>query len=487
MIDRIIALSIAHRWVVIVAGLALAIAGLFAASSVPIDAIPDLSDDQVIVTANWPGHAPSEIEEQVTYPLSLALEGVKGTKAVRTSSDFNEATLFVILEERANTSEARRQIAERLANVALPANVTAKLGPDAAATGQIFWYTVEGGGLDLGRLRAIQDWVVKPRIAAVAGVAEVASVGGFPIEFGVSIEPERMKGRGVTPAQIIEAVRRSNETAAGGSIQKGNAEFLVRELGALGATGSATNEAIVRDLENVPLLALTGELVRLQDVASVAITSGPRRGLLEKDGHEAVGGAVMMTRGENPRDVTGRILQQIRELSRGLPNGVAIVPFYDRTPLIDGAISTVSGTVFEAMLTASVCVFVVLLHIRTSFIIAITLPLAALGSFLLMWILRALGLSDVQTNIMSLAGIAISIGVLVDSSIVMAENVMHRLREHFGDEPARGDLRAIILPACQAVGRPIFFSVVIMVLSFLPVFALGGMEQLQSVIIKRQM
>ena len=472
MIDRIIAVSIGHRSIVIIAGLALAVAGLFAVRSTPVDAIPDLSEEQVVVFAEWPGHAPREVEAQVTYPLALALQGMRGARAVRTSSDFNYAMLHVILDEGTTTATARRVAAERIAGVALPQGVTPRLGPDAASTGQIFWYTVEGNGQNLGRLRAIQDWVVKPRLAAVPGVAEVASVGGAVIEFAVSIDPARMRGHGVTPSQIVDAVARSNATVGGGVLQKGNAEYLVRALGALGATGGETDEAIVRDLERV----LVAPAVRVQDVASVALSPGPRRGVLEKDGGEAVGAVVLMTVGENPRNVTQRIKAAINELSRSLPQGVSIVPFYDRTPLIDGAIRTVTWTVFEAILTASACVFLILLHVRTSFIIALTLPLAVLGSFALMALLRILGLADIQTNIMSLAGIAISIGILVDASIVMSENAMHRLREHFGEHPARGDLRAIVLPACQAVGRPIFFSVVIMILSFLPVFALGGME-----------
>lgn len=476
MIDRIIEQSIKNRAVVILAGILLAIAGIYAVYTVPIDAIPDLSDDQVLVTATWPSHAPGEIEEQLTYPVSLALQGLHGAKAIRTSSDFSEATLFIILEEGTDVAATRRQIAQRLAEVALPTGATVKLGPDAAATGQIFWYTIEGPGAELGRLRAIQDWIVKPRIAAVPGVAEVAGVGGFPIEFGVAIHPEKMTAAGITISQVLSAIEQSNKIAGGGSIQKGNAEYLVREFGTLGAASGSSDESILRDLENIPLQSRVGKPLRLSDIASVAVVPGPRRGVLEKDGKEAVGGVVMMTRGENPREVTRRINQQILELTDSLPKGVRIVPFYDRTPLIDGAISTVTGTVIEAIITASICVFLILLHIRTSFVIAITLPLAALGSFALMGLLRVLHLADVQTNIMSLAGIAISIGILVDSSIVMAENVMHRLREHFGDTPARGDLRAIVLPACQAVGRPIFFSVVIMILSFLPVFALSGME-----------
>ena len=480
MIDRIIRASIRHRGIVILSSLALAVLGAFAIRETPVDAIPDLSEDGVIVFADWPGHGPREVEDQVTYPLVLELQGMRGVRSVRSSSDFHFAMIHVILDESSTISEGRRQVSERLARAGatLPPEVVPRLGPDSPATGQIFWYTVEGRALDAGRLRAIQDWYVKPRLASVPGVAEVASVGGFPIEYQVSVVPYRLQARGVTLADLSEAIRRSNVSVGGHSIQKGNAEYVVRGVGRLGASAGEGDpaSAIVRDLEGVLLAGPGGEVVKVGDVASVAVGPGPRRGVLEKDGVEAVGGVVLMASGENPLEVTRRIKARVHELSAGLPPGVSIVPFYDRTPLIEGAIATVRGTIVEAIITATICVLVVLLHVRTSFIVALTLPLSVLGSFAIMAALRRLGVANVQANIMSLAGIAISIGVLVDSSVVMAENAMHRLRGHFGDEPARGDLRAIVLPACLEVGRPIFFSVVIMLLSFLPVFALGGIE-----------
>ena len=480
MIARIIAFSIRRRGLVILASLALAVLGMLAIWETPVDAIPDLSEDGVIVFAEWPGHGPREVEDQVTFPLALELQGLRGVRSVRTSSDFHFSIIHVILDESVTVAEGRRRVLERLgrAGAALPPGVTPKLGPDSPATGQIYWYTVEGKGFDAGRLRSLQDWYVKPRLASVEGVAEVASVGGFPVEYQVSIVPYRLQARGVTMAEVLEAISRSNATVGGQSVQKGNAEFVVRGIGRLGASAERGDRpsAIVRDLEEVLVPGPTGEVARVGDVASVAVGPGPRRGVLEKDGREAVGGVVSMASGENPLEVTRRIKARIHEISAGLPPGVSIVPFYDRTPLIEGAIGTVVGTVAEAIITATICVLVVLLHLRTSFIVAITLPLSVLGSFAIMAALRRLGVVDIQANIMSLAGMAISIGVLVDSSIVMAENAMHRLRGHFGDEPVKGDLRAIVLPACVEVGRPIFFSVVIMLLSFLPVFALGGIE-----------
>jgi len=480
MIDRIIAASIRRRGLVVFASLALAALGLLAIRETPVDAIPDLSEDAVIVFADWPGHSPREVEDQVTYPLSLGMQGLRGVRSVRSSSDFNFALIHVILDDSTGVAEGRRRVAERLGRMGgdLPPGVVPRLGPDSPATGQIYWYTVEGKGVDPGRLRSIQDWYVRPRLASVEGVAEVAGVGGFPIEYQVSVAPYRLRARGVTLAEVVEAIARSNATVGGHSIQKGDAEYLVRGVGRLGASagGGDAASAIVRDLEGVLLPGPGGEAVRVGDVATVAVGPGPRRGVLEKDGGEAVGGVVLMASGENPLEVTRRIKAKVHEIAPGLPPGVSIVPFYDRTPLIEGAIGTVCGALVEAIVAASACVLVVLLHVRASFVVAVTLPLAVLGSFAIMAVLRRLGVADIQANIMSLSGIAISIGVLVDSSVVMAENVLHRLREQFGDAPARGDLRALVSSACVEVGRPIFFSVVIMLLSFLPVFALGGIE-----------
>ena len=476
MVDSLITWSIRHRVLVILGALAVGVAGVGALAVLPVDAIPDLSENQVIAFADWMGHSPREVEDQVTYPLAVRLRGMRGVKAVRSSSDFNFAMVSVIFEEDVEIREARRRVAERLAGQGLefPPGVTPYLAPDAPATGQIYWYTVEGPGYDLGRLRAVQDWYVKNQLAGVPGVAEVASVGGFPIEYQVNVDPAKLRARGVTLGEVTRAVARSNSTVGGNVVVKGNAEFLVRGVGWLGEKGGPAQ--VLRDLEDVPLEGAGGANLRVADVAAVAIGPGPRRGILEKDGSEVVGGVVLMAYGENPLEVTRRIRAKLAELAVGLPPGVKVVPFYDRTPLIEGAIGTVAGTVGEAMVTATLCVLVVLLHARASLIVAATLPLAALASFAAIWLLRRLGIAEVQTNTMSLAGIAISVGVLVDSSVVMAENAMHALRERFGDEPVRGDVRPIVAAACRTVGRPIVFSVAIMLLSFLPVFALGGME-----------
>ncbi len=482
MIDRLIELSIRQRGLVIAAGLALAIWGVYAVDQTPIDAVPDLSENQSIVFTEWPGHSPREIEDQITYPLSRSLQSLAGVRVVRGSSDVNYSMIHLIFEDSVSFATARSRVHERLSGLAdkLPDGVSPRLAPDAIPTGQIFWYTVEGRGYDLARLRGIQDWFVKPQLEAVPGVAEVASVGGQVLEYHVDLDPLKLRDYGVEASAVVRELARANAAVGGDVLHKGNAEFIVRGIGWLGTApdddAEVDRQRMLRDLEETLIPASDKRAVPLAHLGRVALGARPRRGILEKDGSEVVGGVVLLRYGENPLEVTRRLKAKIHELHAGLPSGVRIETCYDRTPLIEGAIRTVSGTVVEAMITATICVVLVLMHFRTSFVIAVTLPLSALASFVLMWVLRRLGLADIQTNIMSLAGIAISIGVLVDSSMVIAENVMFHLREEFGDEPVRGDTREIVLSACRTVGKPIFFSVMIMLVSFLPVFALGGID-----------
>jgi copper/silver efflux system protein len=483
MIDRLIAFSIRHRVLVILAAVALGILGIRAARHTPVDAIPDLSDNQVLVFTAWPGHTPPEVEDQVTYPLSLHLQGIDGVRVVRSSSDVHYSLINIILEESVSVQIARARVAERLAaaGAILPSGVTPSLGPDAAATGQIFWYTVEGAGHDPGRLRAVQDWYIRPQLASVPGVAEVASVGGFPIEYEIEPDPLKLQARGVTLGAIQDAVTQSNAAVGGDVIHKGNAEFVVRGVGWLGAgaddlSPEERSRRVLADLERIVIPRADGSHVLLGEVATVSVGSRPRRGAFEKDGNEVCGGVVMMRHGENPLEVTKRVRAKLLELRPGLPDGVRVVPAYDRTPLIEGAIGTVTDTLIEAILVATACVLLVLRHLRASFVISLTLPLTVLSVFLLLDGARALGVADAQTNIMSLAGLTISIGVLVDASVVMTENVMHQLHRKFGDTRVHGDIRAVVLPACQTVGRPIVFAVAVLLVSFLPVFALGGIE-----------
>ncbi|MEJ7639272.1 MAG: efflux RND transporter permease subunit, partial [Singulisphaera sp.] len=469
MIDRIIGWSIRNRILVVLATLVMAIGGASAAWIAPVDAIPDLSENQVIVHAEWADHGPVEVESQITAPLSLELNGVRGVKVIRSSSDLGASTLWVIFDDSVDVPSARRSLSERLSAFdtegRFPSGVTPRLAPDGAATGQIFWYTVEGPGHDLGRLRAIQDWYVKPQLAAVPGVAEVASVGGMAPEFQVEADPTRLRLHGVALDDLIAAVSASNGSGGGGVLHKGNAEFVVRGRNGMGdRDGSFRPDAAIEDLRRVVVPTIAGRTVLLADVAAVALGPQPRRGALEKDGVEVVGGVILMANGENPLALTRRIKARIRAIAAGLPRGMQIVPMYDRTPLILGAVETVSATILEAMVTASLCVLILLKHARAALVVSLTLPLSVLASFGLLEGLRRLGIIDVPINAMSLAGLAISIGVIVDSAIVMTENVLHALHLRFGDDRVTGDVSGLVATACRQVGRPIVFSILIMLL-----------------------
>ena len=487
MIDLLIAWSVRRRWLVIAAAALLAAIGTFAALETPIDAIPDLSETQLIVYADWPGHAPQEVEEQVTFPLSLHLRQLDGVKTLRGSSEFNYALLHLIFAEGTDVSLARRAVGERLSTFAdLPSGATVRLAPDSPATGQIFWYTVHGPGRDLGELRAIQDWQIRPMLSSVEGVAEVASVGGMPRELQVTVDPEALARCQLSVGAVTTEIRRALRTPAGQVATSPTAEYFVRATWSQRTTSGGEREDVeaaedraakqVRAISNLTLTSPTGQSLPLEDIASIALGPAPRRGALEMDGNEVVGGVVMLRYGANPLAVTRRLKEKLIEIAPSLPPGVYASVGYDRSPLVVQAVGTVAGTLVEAIVVASICVVVVLLHFRASLVIVLTLPLSVVACFAALWGLRASGLVAVETNIMSLAGLAISIGVLIDSSIVMAENVMHHLHGRFAGEKVAGDVRDVVTIACQQVGRPIFFSVLIMLLSFLPVFALGGLE-----------
>jgi len=463
VIERVIELAIKNRFAVFAAYVLVVAWGLRSVAETPVDAIPDLSENQVIVFTDWMGRSPREIEDQVTYPLSLNLQGLAGVKAVRSSSEFNFSMVDIIFDEDTDFYFARERVLERLAlaSTFLPPGVVPYLAPDATALGQIFWYTVEGP-LDPGRLRAVQDWYVRYQLNSVPGVAQVATVGGSPIEYQVDVDPNKLRAYGLTLGDVWGAIARANGATGGRVLHMGNAEYLVRGIGWIQEK---------RDLERIVLRASgRGTPVLVSNVATVALGPQFRRSTLEKDGGEVTGGVVLMRFGENPLEVTKRVKDKIVALQPGLPEGVRIVPFYDRTRLIEGAIHTLTEVLTHEVVIASLAILLILGHLRSAFVICLTLPLSALVSFILM---RRFGIAS---NIMSLSGIAISIGILVDQAIVMVENATHHLTAHFGDAPVTGDTREIVTPACRAVGRPIFFSVLIILLSFIPVFALRGME-----------
>ena len=462
MIAQVIEYSVRNRFIVILLTAIVAVWGVYCVLKTPIDAIPDLSENQVIVFTDWMGRSPQEIDDQITYPLSVNLQGLAGIKAIRSSSEFNFSMINIIFDDSVDFYFARTRVLERL-NVAgtyLPAGVVPYMAPDATALGQIFWYTVEGDGYSLDELRAIQDWYVRYQLY-VPGVAEVASAGGFVREYQVDVEPDKLRAYDIPLGAVFSAIARSNIAVGGKVYFEAKAEFLIRGVGWLRG---------VRDIEQVVIAERNGVPITVAQVAVVQLGPEYRRSMLEKNGQEAVGGVVLMRYGENPLSVTQAIKTRIEQLQPGLPPGVRIVPFYDRTRLIEGAIHTLSGTLWEELIIASVAILLILTHVRSAFVVCLTLPLAVLVSFILMYYLR------IPSNIMSLSGIAISIGILVDAAVVMVENATHELTRQFGEGRIRGDTTEIVARACRLVGKPIFFAVLIMLISFLPVFALGGME-----------
>ncbi|MEI8380049.1 MAG: efflux RND transporter permease subunit [Planctomycetota bacterium] len=455
------------------------IVGLWVVFQTPIDAVPDLSENQILIHTEWPGKSPPEIERRITRPLALAFQGLPGIRTVRGSSDVGYSLLHLIFDDSISFDEARRRANGRLTELHLDLPVTPRLAADGIPTGQIFWYTVEGLDSDLAELRRLQETVVAPQLRSVPGVAEVATVGGFVAEIHVEADAEQLSLAGLTLADLESALVSVTRTTGGNVVTAANSEFLVRSLTSNGDNPDENSNDLLRriNLLEEALLPLPGGLmIPLNKLVHVRMGTAPRRGGFEKDGNEAVAGIVHLRFGHNPLDVTRAVRSRLIQIGDGLPNGARVVPCYDRSPLILSAVDTVTKTLLESLLVTSICIILVMRHWRTSLIIVGTLPLVVLGSFLGMQVLRVAGIADIQTNIMSLAGIVVSIGVLVDSSIVVAENVTHRLRRRFGDSPVTGDISETVADACTIVGRPAFLAIMLMIVSFLPVFALGGID-----------
>ena len=463
MINRIIEFSMKNRWLILAVYAVLAIWGYWALLHTPIDAIPDLSENQVIVFTEWQGRSPQEVEDQVTYPLTVNLQGLPHVRTVRSSSAFGFSMVNVIFEDSVDIYFARTRVLERLslAGSFLPAGVTPMMGPDATGVGQVYWYTVEGP-YDSGTLRSIQDWFVKYQLNSVPGVAEVASVGGFLKQYQIDLDPIKLRAYNVALKDVVAAVERSNNNVGAKVIEAGDTEEMIRGIGLIGG---------LKDIEDISLGAYNGTPVTVGNVGSVQLGPEFRRGVLDKDGKEAVGGVVIIRYGANARDVIEAVKQKIGEIQPGLPSGVRIVPFYDRSSLIDHAVDTLRRALIEELILVTFAHVLFLWHFRSILVVTIPLPLAVLGAFLFM---KGAGISS---NIMSLGGIAIAIGVLVDAGIVMTENVIRQAEQY---EAEHGNYRdhiwEITLKAARLVGRPISFAMVIIILAFVPVFALTGME-----------
>lgn len=467
MINRIIEFSLKNRFIVIAAYLLIAGWGYWALLHTPIDAIPDLSDNQVIVFTDWVGRSPQEVEDQVTYPLSTALQGLPGVRAVRGQSAFGFSMINVIFEDAIDLYWARTRVLERLNLITaqLPAGTAPTLGPDASGVGQIFWYTLESETQSLRDLRSLQDWFVRYQLNSVPGVAEVASVGGHVQQYQIDVDPNRLRAYAIPFSMVAEAVRRSNSNVGGNVIEQNGQWAVVRGVGLIESTA---------DIENIVIGASAGEKggtpVYVRNVATVKLGNAFRVGALDRDGKEAVGGVVIARYGVNALEVINGVKEKLKAIEAGLPRGVRIVPFYDRTELILRATDTLKRALIEELLLVTLAHIIFLFHFRSILIVTIPLPLAVLVSFLFM---KYLGISS---NLMSLAGIAIAIGVLVDAGIVVTENAFRQVEKNGVSPNDRRRVWETVLAATQLVGRPIFFSMAIIILAFVPVFALTGRE-----------
>lgn len=482
MIDKIIEYSLRNKFIILALFVLVIGWGYWALNNTPIDAIPDIGENQQIVFVDWPGRSPKDIEDQVIYPLSVKLMGIPGMKVIRSNSMFSFGMINVIFEEGVDFYWSRTRILERL-NIAqkdLPEGVVPQLGPDATALGQIFWYTVENGyycpdhpklrfdepgvcsedgqelvfsDYNLGELRSIQDWYVRYQLNSAKGVSEVATVGGFVKQYQIDVDPNKLLSFNVNLHSMFDAVRQSNIDVGAKVIEEGGKEFIVRGLGFIKS---------VEDIENIVIGSHEGVPVYVKNVGQV--TTGPafRRGALDKEGAEVTGGVVLMRYGENPLGVIEAVKRKIDEITPGLPPGVQIVPFYDRTELINRATDNLKETLFEEIVVAVIVILLFLLHFRSSLIVSIILPVGVLISFLIMYYLK------IPSNIMSLGGIAIAVGVMVDAGIVMTENISRHLAV-----TQERKLDAIIT-ASKEVGSAIFFAILIIVVAFIPVFSLRG-------------
>ncbi len=464
MIVAIIEFCIKNRLMTIIFFVLATVWGIYCLYQTPVDAIPDLSENQQIIFTDWPGRSPQDVEDQITYPLSVNLAGLAGVKAIRSVSDFGFSMVFVIFDEKYDYYFCRERIIERLniASTFLPPEVVPYLAPDATAVGQIFWYTVEGEGYDLAELRAVQDWFVRYQLLSVAGVAEVGSIGGFVREYQIDVDPNRLLAYNISLREIFDNIQASNKTVGARVVEASDMEYLVRGLGWIES---------LEDIETIKVGSYNGVPIYVKNVATVQVGPALRRGVLEKNGSEVTGGVVIMRYGQDTVSVTKKIKEKIKEIEPGLPPGVSIVPFYDRTPLIYRAISTLKETLLEEAIITLIVVGLYLTHFPSALMIILTFPLAILVSFMIMYPLH------ITSNIMSLSGIAIALGDLMDAGIVITENAFRNLTDKYGPKArVKGDIRKIVLESSKVVGPPIFFSVVIMILSFIPVFALRGIE-----------
>ncbi len=464
MIEKIIEFSARNRFLILVLYLVIAGFGIWSVYNTPVDAIPDLSENQVIVFTEWMGRSPQIIEDQITYPLTQNLQGIPKVRAVRSQSMFGMSFIYVIFEDNAEIYWARSRVLEKLNQVqnTLPQGVTPVMGPDGTGVGHVFWYHLKSDKYDLGELRALQDYFLKYQLTSVEGVAEVASIGGFIKQYQVDIDPAKLSSYGIGINDVVNSIRNSNKDVGGKNLESSDKEFFIRGKGYIQSPN---------DIEEITIKGTKfGVPVRIKDLGTVQIGGDTRRGLLDMNGEgEVVGGIIVMRYGENASVVIERVKEKIKELEKGLPEGVKIETSYDRSTLIDNAIDTLKHSLIEEAIVVSLIVLIFLFHWRSAIRIIIEIPVSVLIAFILM------KQFNITSNIMSLGGLIISIGVLVDSSIVMVENAYRNIAMA-SERGETIDYTEISIRSAKQVGRAIFFSIGIIVVSFLPVFMLEGQE-----------
>jgi Cu(I)/Ag(I) efflux system membrane protein CusA/SilA len=460
MVARFIEACVRNRFLVLLLWTVITAWGVYCTYNLPVDAIPDLSDVQVIIRTEYAEQAPLVVEEQVTYPLTTAMLAVPQAKVVRGFSQFGLSLVYIIFEDGTDIYWARSRVLEYLNYVRgrLPAGVNPQLGPDATGVGWVYQYVLEDptGTHDLAQLRSIQDWYLRYQLQTVPGVAEVASVGGFVKQYQVVVDPNKLAAYGIPLAKVRQAIQMSNQDTGGRVIEMAETEYMVRGLGYIKS---------IADVEHIPVGVEGGTPILIKDIALVRLGPELRRGLAEGNGEgEVVGGIVVMRFGENARAVIQAVKEKLEELKAGLPAGVKIVTVYDRSGLIDRAIDTLKEAILEEVAIVALITVLFLLHLRSALVAIISLPLGVLISFILQYHF------NITANILSLAGIAIAIGDMVDASVVMVEDA-HKKLEH---APPGANRTALILDAAKEVGPSLFFALLIITVSFLPIFALGG-------------
>ncbi|MES2136894.1 MAG: efflux RND transporter permease subunit, partial [Pseudomonadota bacterium] len=469
MIERIIRWSAANRLLVLLAAAFLTVGGLFAVSRTPLDALPDLSDVQVIIRTPYPGQAPQIVESQVTYPIATTMLSAPKVKAVRAFSLFGDSFVTVIFDDGTDLYWARSRTLEYLnqATGRLPPGITPALGPDATGVGWAYEYALvdRSGQNDLGQLRALQDWFLKYQLKEVPGVAEVASVGGMVRAFQVQVEPEKLQLYRVSVGDVMAALKTANNETGGSVIERGEAEYMIRVGGYLES---------LDDFRDIPLkVSAAGVPVTIGDVAKVQIVPDFRRGIAELNGEgEVAGGVIVVRAGADTRSVIEAVKAKLDALKPALPRGVEVVTVYDRTSVIDRAVNNLWEKLGEEFLVVAVVCVLFLLHLRSALVAIITLPLGVLAAFIIMYF------QGINANILSLGGIALAIGAMVDAAVVMIENA-HKKLEHAEEE--QGGMtealrRTVLVEAAVEVGPALFFSLLIITLSFLPVFSLEAQE-----------